>query len=64
MSIEIRVIRKAIAIECECPKCKEDIQITYDDFTSIVGEPCDWKFSKFHCTQCGEEIEIDSVDWD
>lgn len=64
MSTEIKVIKKAVFVECECPNCKDYVKISYDDFIGIVGEPCDWKYSKFFCPKCGKEIEIDSVDWD
>jgi uncharacterized protein (DUF983 family) len=63
-STEIKVIKIAIRIQCECPHCNQTIGVLYDEFINIVGQPCDWKYSKFHCTKCGNEIEIDSVDWD
>lgn len=62
--MEIRVIRKAVEIECECPKCDISIKMSYPDFVDMVGEPCDWKHSIFFCPLCGNKIEIDSIDWD
>jgi predicted RNA-binding Zn-ribbon protein involved in translation (DUF1610 family) len=62
--MEVKVIRKAVDIECDCPKCDVSIKMSYSDFVDIVGEPFNWSDSKFFCPLCGEHIEIDSIDWD
>jgi hypothetical protein len=62
--IEIRVVRKPVNIECDCPSCKELIYINYFDFIGQVGDPCDWKHETFQCPHCSFTIEIGSVDWD
>lgn len=64
MKTEIRVIRIPTKIECECPYCYDDFEISYSEFCDIVGEPCDWKYGKFNCPKCGKNLEIDFVDWD
>jgi len=61
--VEIQVHMKPTHISFECPHCENDIEIKYDDFCDMVGEPCDWTYSVFECPECGESVEINSVDW-
>lgn len=64
MKTDLRVERRAVKVHFECPHCKLDIEWEYRDFCGDIGEPCDWKCSKFECPECEKEIEIDNIDWD
>jgi len=64
LKADITVIQKPVEIELDCPHCDEEIKIDYPEFAEILGEPCDWRYSKIYCPICGREIEIDDVDWD
>lgn len=47
----------------ECPYCKEDFEIDYNDFgnSDYLG---DWKGEIIECPYCEKEIIVDDVDWD
>lgn len=64
LKADVTVIQKPITVKLDCPYCDEEIEIDYSEFEGMVGEPCDWNYSKFNCPKCGKEIEIDGVDWD
>lgn len=61
---DLLVVKKPIEVVYECPFCKESIEVEYSSFCDAVGEPCDWRYGKFNCFKCNEEIEVDSIDWD
>jgi hypothetical protein len=62
-SASIEVITVPRHISLTCPHCDEELEILYNDFCEMVGEPCDWKYSALDCPECEKSIETDSVDW-
>jgi len=62
--VDITVVSTPVSIGFECPHCEEDVHFDYSDFVDQIGQPCDWKYSKIECPECGIEIEIDDVEWD
>ena len=63
LSVDIVVIQNPVWIRFQCPYCREDIKIDYNDFCDEVGEPCDWNSSEIECSQCNETIRIDAAEW-
>ncbi|AGK97389.1 hypothetical protein [Clostridium pasteurianum] len=64
LKADIIVNQRPVSIKFDCPHCDEEIEIDYQEFIDMLGEPCDWNYSKFNCPRCEKEIEIDEVDWD
>lgn len=61
----ISIIQVPTDVRFECPHCLDDIEMDYDEFERIVGcSVQDWNYSFFCCPECGEDIMIDSVEWD
>lgn len=63
IKVDISVIQRPIEVRFECPHCEEEIDKSYKDFCSEIGEPCDWEHTKIYCTSCGKAIVINNVDW-
>lgn len=62
--IDIDVIQKPIRIEFTCPHCDEENSINYDEFISKFGDVCEWTYSTIKCSECGESLGIDQVNWE
>lgn len=63
-TVDLTVVTVPKTVMFECPHCKLDFEREYFGFCADIGEPCDWKFSKFECPECGKEMEVEDVDWD
>ena len=55
--IDIAVIQKPEYIKYDCPICEDEIHIDYKEFLGIVGDVCDWNYSKFFCPKCGKNFK-------
>ena len=62
--VDITVETAPVTVFFDCPHCAREIEYDYNEFVGLVGEVCDWEYSKFNCDKCNKEIEINSVDWD
>lgn len=64
--VKIIVVSAPEYVVCECPHCKEEVQIEYNEFLDAMpGEYYeDWIDEKIECPDCGGEIEVKYVDWD
>jgi hypothetical protein len=60
-SVEVVTVPRHILLTC--PHCDEELEILYNDFCEMVGEPCDWAYSSLDCPQCEKSIDFDAVDW-
>ena len=59
----IKVITVPRHISLTCPHCYEELEILYNDFCEMVGEPCDWSYSSLNCPKCEKSINIDDIEW-
>ena len=62
--VDIKVNQKPISVSLECPNCKEEVVIGFQEFCNDVGEVCDWNYSNVMCPTCNRALTIGEVDWD
>lgn len=61
--VDLAIIQKPVAVQYECPHCESEFEIEYEELCDKLGEVCDWSFEKFDCPKCGEQLEVDSIEW-
>gem|GEM_PF-4084494 len=61
---DITVNQVPVNVNLECDNCEEDITISYKEFISRYGEPCDWMYQEVKCPHCGYVNTIGSWDFD
>ena len=62
---DITIIKTPTDVAFKCPHCKAYIEIDYDEFESMmINEAPYWEGEEFCCSECGEDIEINYVNWD
>lgn len=62
----IQVITEPAWVKFDCPHCKSEVEMDYDEFLSLMIEDYlgDWEGETLWCPYCYEEIEVEDVDWD
>lgn len=63
LEADVTVNQTPVSVSFTCPHCDEEVEIDYQEFEDLAGEPCDWNFSIINCPRCEKKIQIDSVDW-
>ena len=61
---DVRVVQVPVSIEIICDACEEEICMTYNEFTDMCGEPCDWNYTEITCPHCGHVDTIKSWEFD
>ena len=62
--VDITIITKPVEVAYKCPHCKTIIEMDYDDFESMmINEAPHWEHEEFCCDNCGEDIEVEDVEW-
>lgn len=66
MKADAKIITTPVFVVVECPKCSNEISYKYDEFISSMPSEniTDWINKKIKCHECGQEIEIDDVEWE
>ena len=64
--IDITVVNRPSYITSECPHCREEIHIDYNEFLYMMTHYYyeDWTDEVIECPECGKEVTIGSVEWD
>lgn len=60
--VDFTIVSKPDYISFECPHCKNDIRIEWDD----VDEPESWAdpWGCVECSECGKTVELGEYDYD
>lgn len=62
----ILIVRKPDYVKYTCPKCGEEIDVDYDDFSDdrMCNYWPEWEGDTVICYECGAEFQIDKVEVD
>ena len=60
----ILIVQKPDYVKYTCPKCREEIEVDYDDFNDdrIDDYWPDWEGDTVICDECGAEFSIGNVE--
>jgi len=61
--IDLNVISRPVSVGFQCSNCGESVSYEYDEFITLMGEPCDWQDKLVQCIECGVNFEIYHVEW-
>ena len=62
--IDIVVNQRPVGVSFICPFCEEEIDIKYNEFCDMAGEPCDWSYKRIDCPKCEKKLRIDGCNWE